>query len=464
MQGTDERLKFRSGQTVRIGFAFLSICAFWQLYNTVIPLILTNTFHINETFSGVIMAMDNILGIFLLPFFGSLSDKTKTAIGRRKPYILFGTISAVILMLLIPVLDDRYAASPSRSTLIAFIALLGVLLLVMGVYRSPAVALMPDCTPKSLRSQGNAVINLMGAIGGIIYLIISSVLYSKSRTEGPSHVDYGLIFVIVAVIMVLSLLIIMLTVDEIRLSKEAEEIEQLFEEKLLNPENTNAISDNSSGSIASSDKAKAGSAVPDDNAVNDNSGSVRKSLVFLLVSVSLWFISYNGIETWFTTYANHMWNMSLGQANLCLTIATAGAIVSYIPIGNLAARFGRKTVINFGILDMTGCFLFCFVYTYLVGSFSPVLFALFVLIGVGWASINVNSLPMVVEMCSEQDIGKFTGYYYTFSMAAQIATPIAAGFLMNRLGYNTLFPYCTIFMFAAYITMKMVRHGDVKKG
>ena len=172
-------MKLNTKKTVQVGFAFLSICAFWQMYNGIIPLILKSTFNMNETITGVIMAADNVLGLFLLPLFGGMSDRCKSKLGRRKPFILFGTIAAVILMLLLPLIDNSYFANPTLGKEILFVAILGALLVAMGTYRSPAVALMPDITPKPLRSQGNAIINLMGAVGGILYLLISSVLYSS---------------------------------------------------------------------------------------------------------------------------------------------------------------------------------------------------------------------------------------------------------------------------------------------
>ena len=430
------------GRTVKIGFAFLAICAFWQMYNNVIPLMLTNTFHMNETWSGAIMAADNVLSIFLLPLFGGISDRCSSRLGRRKPFILCGTVIAVFLMLLIPYMDNRYFTNPSDPGKILFVAVLGCLLVAMGTYRSPAVALMPDVTPKPLRSKGNAVINLMGATGGILYLVIASVLYSADRTKGLEHVNYMPLFLIVAGIMILSLIILMLAVDEIKLHREMLEFEKAHPEEDL-------TETDEKGNVY----------VP---------APVKKSLLFLLFSVALWFISYNAIETWFTTYAARMWGMSLGGASLCLTLATGCAILSYIPIGQLASRTGRRKVIIGGIILMGSCFLIAFVYTCLRHTFHPVLYAVFGLVGIGWAAINVNSLPMVLEMCRGSDIGKFTGYYYTFSMAAQIVTPVLAGFLMNRLGYYTLFPYSAAFALAALVTMCFVRHGDnriqAKKG
>ena len=435
-------MKLNTNQTIRIGFAFLSICAFWQLYNNVVPLILTNTFHLNETYSGMIMAADNVLALFLLPLFGSISDRTNTRMGRRKPFILFGTIAAVCAMLLLPVIDNLYAVTHNKVLTDVFIAVLALILIIMGTYRSPAVALMPDVTPKPLRSRANAIINLMGALGGIIYLIIATLLYSEKRTAGLDHVNYFLLFAIVAGIMLLSLAIVMFTVDEVALSAK------MLEYEAAHPEE-NLIETDESGKEE----------LPRD---------VKKSLGFILVSVSLWFISYNAVETWFTTYASRQWNMALGSSSLCLTIATVGAIITYIPAGAMAGKIGRKKTILGGIVLMIAAFALVFIYTLLSNQFSPILYVIFVMIGVGWAAINVNSLPMVVEMCKGSDIGKFTGTYYTFSMAAQTVTPIFAGWLMNHVSYGTLFPYSLFFITAAFLTMSMVKHGDsevtVKKG
>ena len=429
-------MKLNYGRTVRIGFAFLAICAFWQMYNNVIPLILTNTFHMNESLSGAIMAADNVLALFLLPLFGSLSDKCKSPMGRRKPFILAGTVLSVLLMLLVPVLDNRYFSYPSKGLSMIFVCVLGLLLIAMGTYRSPAVALMPDLTPKPFRSRANAVINLMGALGGIIYLILASILYSEARTKGLAHVNYLPLFLIVAAIMVLSLLIVLFTINEPALRLQVENYEKDHLEQ---------------------ETAPAG-----DDGSRTLPPAVKRSLIFLLISVSLWFISYNAVETWFTTYAQRMWGMSLGSASLCLTIATGGAILSYIPIGQAAARFGRRRVIIAGVILLASCFFVLFIYTLLSGSFHPVLYLLLLLIGLAWAAINVNSLPMVLEMCSGAEIGRFTGLYYTFSMAAQIVTPVAAGTLMNRIGYTSLFIYSTLFAGMAFLTMSQVKHGDTK--
>lgn len=429
-------MKLNIRNTVLIGFAFLSISAFWQMYNNVVPLMLTNTFHMNETLSGVIMAMDNVLALFLLPWFGSLSDKCRWQMGRRKPFILCGTVAAVFLMLMLPLIDNSFFADPKQAKEVLFIIVLGCLLVAMGTYRSPAVALMPDCTPKPLRSKANAIINLMGAVGGIAYLLIASVLYSKKRTAGLVHVDYFSLFAVVAGIMILSLIIIMFFVDEVKLSRQAQAYEDAHPEDNLEVEE------------------------PDGREKLPK--AVKRSLIFLLFSIALWFIGYNGITTWFTTYASRMWDMSLGEASMCLTVATGGAILAFVPIGNISEKAGRKKVILFGVALLTGCYLAAFIYTLLCDSFHSGLYVLFILVGIAWAMINVNSLPMVLEMCSGEEVGKYTGLYYTFSMAAQIITPIVAGALMRYVGYSTLFPYAAIMTACALFTMSQVKHGDNK--
>ncbi|MBE6040690.1 MAG: SLC45 family MFS transporter [Clostridiales bacterium] len=427
-------MKLNNKRTVLVGLAFLSICAFWQMYDNVIPLILTKTFHLHETFSGAIMAADNILALFLLPFFGTLSDRTTARTGKRTPYIVLGTVAAVILLNVLPILDNSYYAAPSAAKMVAFVVLLGLLLIAMGTYRSPAVALMPDVTPKPLRSRANAIINLMGAVGGIIYLAVAAVMYPNSKVLGLDHVNYQPLFIVVGAIMAVSVLVMRLTINEPKLAEENRSLEAEHPE-------WNLAEDDGSGNEV----------LPP---------AVRKSLYFLLASIALWFIGYNGITTWFTTYVDRVMGQGLGGASTCLLIATGGAIISYIPIGSLAHRIGRKRTIMIGILLLAACFAAGYFLTTAYNEINAVMFAVFALVGFAWAAINVNSLPMVVEMCRGSDIGRFTGYYYTASMAAQVVTPMLAGFLMRNVSYKVLFPYAAVFVLLSFATMTMVKHGD----
>ena len=429
-------MKLNNKRTILVGLAFLSICSFWQMYDSVVPKILTETFHLNETFSGAIMAADNVLALFLLPFFGALSDKTRTRLGKRTPYILAGTVCAVVLMNFLPLLDNSFAAAPAAWKKAAFVVVLGLLLVAMGTYRSPAVALMPDVTPKPLRSKANAIINLMGAVGGILYLAVAAVLYPNSKVAGLDHVNYQILFLVVSVVMAAAVAILLATIREPKLAAENAAYEA------AHPEENLAEDDGSGAEVLPA--------------------AVKKSLGFLLASISLWFIGYNAVSTWFTVYIGQVMGQGLGGASTCLMVATAGAIVSYIPIGMVAGKIGRKKTIQCGVCLLTVCFASGYVLTSLYDHINAIMYVMFALVGLAWAAINVNSLPMVVEMCKGSDIGKFTGYYYTFSMAAQVVTPIVAGTLMRNIGYWTLFPYAALFVALSFVTMCFVRHGDSK--
>lgn len=414
--------KLNYKRTFFVGLAFLSISAFWQMYDNIIPLMLQNTFGLGETVTGVLMAMDNVLALILLPVFGSLSDKVNTPLGKRTPFILTGTVLAVIFMLLLPFADRR-------QSLVLFLAALFATLLSMGLYRSPAVALMPDLTPNHLRSRANAVINLMGAVGGVYALIMIKLLVGAG--DRP---DYAPLFVSVAALMVAAVGILLITIRENKLRKEIEESERAAGVQAAEP---------------------ADESVPEKTALPKD---VKRSMIFLLLSIFFWFTAYNAVTTAFSRYTRVVWKMEGGSFANCLMVATVAAIISYIPIGNISARFGRKKTILGGILIMAACYLAAV----FVGAYHPLINTAFALIGVGWAAINVNSYPMIVAMSQGSDIGKFTGTYYTFSMAAQIFTPVFSGFLLENVSYRTLFPYALLFALASFCTMTQVRHGDVK--
>ena len=430
-------LKLNNKRTILVGLAFLSICSFWQMYDNLVPLILGKTFHLDEAYTGAIMAADNILALFLLPLFGGLSDRRRPGrLGRRTPFILGGTAGAVVLMNLLPILDNSYYEQAAPFKLVSFIITLGLLLIAMGTYRSPAVALMPDVTPKPLRSKGNAIINLMGAVGGVLYLGVAALLYPGSKTEGLTHVNYQPLFLIVSLIMTAAVAVLLLTIREPKLAEENRALEERHPE-------WNLAKDDGSGSEV----------LPK---------PVKKSLVFLLASIALWYAGYNGVTTWFSTYVSEVMGEGIGGTAVCLMVATVAAIISYIPIGVAASKFGRKRTIQAGVILLAACFASGFFLTRGARSITPVMYVVFALVGLAWAAINVNSLPMVVEMCKGSDIGKFTGYYYTASMAAQVITPVLAGALMRDISYQILFPYAAFFVRMSFVTMLFVRHGDSK--
>lgn len=414
-------MKLNYKRTLLVGLAFLSICTFWQAYDSIIPLILKNTFHVGETATGQIMAVDNMLALFMLPLFGSLSDKTHTALGKRTPFIICGTAVAVASMLFLPYFDNT-------ENLLGFAVCLGITLLAMATYRSPAVSLMPDVTPKKLRSKGNAVINLMGAVGGVIALALISFLVPK---EGKPN--YFPIFLIIAGIMIAAVIVLVLTVRENKLVKEMEETGGY--------ESTEA---------ELNEEYSKGKKMPKE---------IFKSLVFMLLCVAFFFVGYNAVTTFFSLYMTNYLNVQGGSFANYLMVATVCSIISYIPSGMIATKFGRKKAIMIGLAVMTACFLVMSFFR----SAGIFLIPFFVIIGFGYACVIVNTFPIIWEMSQGSDIGKYTGFYYTASMAAQIVTPMLAGFFIEKLNnYGILFPYAVIAEIISFLMLLMVKHGDSK--
>lgn len=412
-----ENMKLNYKRTILVGFAFFLISAFWQAYDTIVPLILTNKFGMSQTWSGVIMALDNIFAVFMLPIFGNISDKVNTKFGRRTPFIFCGTISAAIFFTLLGF----------TNSLLMFILCLLMSLLSMATFRSPAVALMPDVTVKPLRSKGNAVINLMGTFGGILILLFANVF----NTSEPGKTDFHFYIIAVCAVMLVALIVFIFTVKEPLWVREMqEETERLGCDKETEERNV------------------AGGKLSKEQFI---------SLILILASVALWYIGYNAVTSKYSVYASTYLKVNYATT---LLIAQAAAIISYLPVGVIASKIGRRKTILAGVIMLFGAFTgACFIKE---GTSTIIMTALFALAGIGWATINVNSFPMVVELAKGSDVGKYTGYYYTASMAAQIATPVLSGFLMDKLGMWTLFPYAAFFVACAFVTMFFVKHGDAK--
>jgi len=405
-------MKLNYKRTILVGFAFFLICAFWQAYDKIVHLILTKRFFLDEVSSGFLLALDNIFAIFMLPLFGSLSDKTHTRFGKRTPYIVLGTVIAALALPLLGAVGELWQ----------FIVLLLVCLIAMSTFRSPAVALMPDVTPKPLRSRGNAVINLLGTAGGIIVLGFG-IVFNTDTTKGGSYTPY---LIAVSCLMLVALTVFLLTVRERAWA--------IPDEPCGEPEDKPSESERPASLLSKSE---------------------RSSLLLLLTSVALWFIAYNAITSRYSYYAMDILHMSYDET---LLIAQIAAIIAYLPVGFVAARLGRRRTVLIGVALLTGAFLSaCFV----TSETTPFLmYVLFALAGIGWANINVNSFPMVVELARGGDVGKYTGYYYTASMAAQVVTPVLSGILIRYIGWEIFFPYATFFAACAFVTMLFVRHGD----
>ena len=418
-------MKLNTKRTFLVGFAFLSICAFWQLYDNVIPLILKNTFKIGDTLSGALMAADNVLALFMLPLFGGISDRTKTKIGKRMPFILAGTAVAAAAM-------NFLAFADKNENLWLFLACLGLTLVAMATYRSPAVALMSDVTPKQLRSKANAIINLMGTVGGLFSLVLIMILMPDS-----GKVDYTPFFGAVSALMVFAVVVLFATVKENKLVAEREELEKLYptEDDL---------------------EAQSGNA--------EFSKEVKTSFRRILFSIFFFFMAYNAVTTSFSKYVQSYLGLAGGGFASNLMVATVAATIAYIPIGAITSKVGRKKAVLGGIALMAVSFFAASFYKVYHSSMMAIIIAM----GIGYASIIVNTLPMVVEMSKGSDIGKYTGIYYTFSMSAQIITPILSGALLEYVGYFTLFPYAVVCLLVSFALMLGVKHGDsseaVKKG
>lgn len=415
-------MKLNTKRTILIGLAFMTITTFWQVYNNVIPLMLKTTFDLNEAVAGAIMGIDNVLALFLLPLFGSLSDKTNTKIGKRTPYIVVGTIAAIISMNLLVVFNKP-------TTFIAFVILLGIVLIAMSTYRSPAVALMPDVTPKPLLSKGNAIINLMGTVGGIVALIFIALLVPSG--DNPS---YTILFIAVSLFMFGGVLVLTIWGNEKKFNEEKLKIEEDYKSK-----------------VEKEDESKESSKIN-----GKMSPAKKKSLIFMLSAIFLWFFGYNAVISAYSKYAVVRWELDGGLYAYALIVAQVVALISFIPIGMIASRIGRKKTIFIGI----GFLSFAFLSASLFQTFNILILVLFGLAGIGWASINVNSYPMVVSLSEGDDVGKYTGFYYTASMASQIITPLLSGLLLEYVGYWTLFPYGAMFILLSAIPLFMVKHGD----
>lgn len=422
----ERQMKLNYKRTFLVGLAFFSICAFWQMYDSIIPLILRDTYGLDNASRGAVMGIDNLLALFLLPIFGALSDKK----GRRMPFIVIGTILAIVFTILLSSIIRHYSAgSPTGSVTLFFFALMA-LLLSMGLYRSPAVALMADVTPKPLRSQGNAVINLMGAFGGLYTLVMIKVAV---KTDEVGNSDYTWLFVSVALLMAAAIAVLVLTIRERKLVAEMKAI------------NYGVSEDDDQGKTETV------------NGKEKLPKPVLKSLLLILVTIGLWFLGYNAVTTFFTSYATATWHGGLSHASTCLMVATVAAVASYIPIGMISAKIGRRNMIRIGLLTAAVGFAFA---TFFAREFSFYLYIVFAMVGFAQAAVTVNTFPMVWEISRSGNVGKYTGFYYTVSMAAQTITPTLAGLFLDKLGNDALFPYGCVFVLLALVPISLAKHGD----
>ena len=629
-QGQEKKLKLDYPQTIKVGFAFAIIMIFWTAYDFVVPLLLENAFGLSNTLRGLIMGLDNLLSLFLLPVFGRISDKAKGKLvqkwGRRTPFIVFGTIAAVVFMIFVPItahkqlqradvirtsyeqmlnddafmserlnqfygntaydydkeyiektlglseadykairydsnlvaksgflgiggteyfykgaevslsdtvttdkgetvkvsdikeMNDRYdlcvksgmntwiservsedilQSQAGITSISLYMVMLLLTLVAMATFRSPAVALMPDVTPKPLRSQGNAMINLMGGIGGAIaFLIYTIALIFESLNS------FAIIFGAVACGMIALLVCFILLVNERKMVKRCEEIceefhitdadEEANDLKKIEEEIVEFESESEKVATLPTDVSVEGEKVEQELAKDgkkrlsftekmerkfnekykDLSPEERKkklekakfvSFLLILASIFMWFMGYNAVSSNLSIYCVKALNLKASVASIISGVSMGVSAIAFIPVGYLAAKIGRKKsiMIGFALAVVSFVLIFAAVQANTNQLIPAALFALFYLIaGFGLIIANVNTFPMVVELAKAEDCGKYTGFYYTATMSAQAITPFIAGLVMDYVGKRFLFLYSAICVVIAIVIMFFVRYGD----
>ncbi len=538
-------LKLDYKKTIKVGFAFAIIQCFWVVYDYVIPLLIDNAFGLSNAMRGLIMGLDNLLALFMLPLFGKISDSCKSKYGRRTPFIVLGTLAAIVLMIFIPVttasqlkeanvirndLETRFVEDAAfrqekltefyddaesgenkyiskivfdelsgkiskeefvnlttddeagyfnrfakdgmnryindqvynqvtkqhSVRLVFFILVLFLVLVAMGTYRSPAVALMPDVTPKPLRSQANAIINLAGGVGGAIATITYMVGFLINEN------GYVGIYIANALSMGILLLCFIKLVNE---PKMVDECRRICEEYGITDEDDEAVDlkEQEAEDGVTADKAA------DEAVLSTEKQKLKKSktisFLLILASIFMWFMGYNAVSSNLSIYIVNVLGCTPFIGTVVSAASMAVSAVAFIPVGMLAVKIGRKKSIMLGLLFATVSFVcvFLFIKPQWGISVKAIMFALFYLIaGFGLIVVNVNTFPMVVELSAAKDVGKYTGYYYMATMSAQAITPYIGGLFMDHLSNRSLFAYSAVCVIISIVLMALVKHGDSK--
>jgi len=413
-------MKFNFGKTFLLGLGFFGVSVIWSVYNAFVPVFLADRFLMAAGFIGFFMTLDNIAALLIQPAVGAWSDRLRTPIGRRMPFILVGAPLAAIAFIMLPI----------ATSLFVFFLAATLLLLSMAIWRTPVVALMPDITPSKYRSQANGIINFMGGVGAIIAFLGGAALYDLNPNY-PFWLGAGLVAVSAILVFVFI--------------KEPEEM---------------IASEKDAPSLADSIRL----------ILHDKD----KSTVRILLAIFFWFIAYNGIEAFFTLYAkNHLGLTESDGARLLGQLSTLFVLFS-LPAGYIGAALGRRKTIMTGIIVMAICIALMFflpvntltnlLTTLPVLGQVPVIGVILMIAGVSWASINVNSLPMVVDMTEPERVGTYTGLYYLFSTLAAILGPIVYGFIIQLSGgaYSLLMLISPMFMAMALISIAGVTAGEAQ--
>lgn len=450
------KIKMNYRKAILASMPFFAITIFWQAYDTIMPQILVYHFGLNSTKLGMIMGIDNLVALVFLPLFGALSDRVNSRMGRRTPFILWGTIGGAISFVLMGIADkvqlgkliaagipEMYAAATDAASKAAVIKKIGeiqstnssifILMMValligvflMSLFRSPATALIADVFVRPLRSKSNAVLNVMGGVAGIVFLVLNKKMASLFG-------GYFNLIGLCAVIMLVGLAIYMLFVREPKLLKQVEE-------------------DNKRLGLAKTDDSK--------QSGGKLKSEIRKSLFYILGVVVFMYMGYNAFSTHFSVFAIKQLGMTSSSISGPLLIRVISVLIFCIPSAIISTKIGRKRTARIG-LAITAVTLGAvyFITPATVNYLTPI-FAVF---GFGFALVSVNMGPMVVELCSDSDVGRYMGYYYLANTAAMIVTPTFSGFFLDKLGQQTLAIYAAVFMCLGFVTTFFIKHGDSK--
>ena len=450
--GSNSGFKLDWKRTIIIGFAFFGILLLWQVYDSWCPTFLTELFttkFIGSTeeevqyLVGIIMALDNLAALILLPIFGNLSDKTKSPLGKRMPYIIVGSVVCAIAFPFIP-LCFHY------NNVAGVISIMVIVVIFMMMYRNPAVSLMPDMTPKPLRSKANGIINIMGYIGGAVATILGIFLVLSDYLDETSSVFNNLWvielpFIIASVLLVISTIILVYKIRENKIAKEvAEEMKRGEEYSELEER------------------------VEEDKPLSKKN---KIMLILILAAIFFWYMADNGISTFMTNYTIYYLGASSSTSMINTIVGGVGSVIGFAVGGYIANKIGRKWSIVAGLgLTLLG-YLVWTILSYALtgykggGEFPVYLYAIWFLKGFGMSLAHVNSYPMVVELCTDKKIGRFTGYYYAASMLAQTVTPVALGalLLIPELDFGFLPVYALVCVIAAIVVFFFVKNVKTVK-
>lgn len=411
-------MRFNYGKIFLLGFGFLGVSIIWATYNAFVPIFLADRFGLQPALIGFFMTLDNIAALFIQPTVGAWSDRIRTPIGRRMPFILIGA----------PVGAIAFGIIPIAAVLPLFVACTTTLLLSMALWRTPVVALMPDITPSPNRSQANGVINFMGGVGSIIAFLGGSMLY-KMNPAYPFWIGSALV--------ILAALLVLIFIREPKNYGDSEE-----EKPRLLPSLLSVIRD------------------------------PERSALRLFLAIFFWFVAYNAVEAFFTLYAKNHLLMNEADGARLLGQLSLFFVVFALPAGYLGSRIGRKVTILMGIVIMTVCMLAMYFFSVetlttlltklpVLGEV-PIIGLILMVAGLAWAFININSLPMVVDMTTLARVGTYTGLYYLFSTFAAIVGPNVNGLVIQLSGsdYSATMIAAPFFMILAFIMMIGVRRGE----